>query len=82
MSFIFPSDTNSLSKNFDDFNHLINDLNLDFNILGISELRILKSQSLNINISLQNVTEKTLTESTAGGLLLYIKKKTFLQNSP
>ena len=57
---------NSLSKNFDDFNHLINDLNLDFGILSISESRILKSQSLNINIRLQNyVIEQTPTESTA-----------------
>ena len=67
---------NSLSKNFDDFNHLINDLNLDFDILSISESRILKSQSLNINIRLQNyVIEQTPTESTAGGVLLHINKK-------
>ena len=44
--------------------------------MGISESRILKSQSLNINIGLQNyVIEQTPTESTAGGVLLYINKK-------
>ena len=64
---------NSLSKNFDDINNLINDLNLHFDILGISESKILKSQSLNINISLWNyVIEQTPTESTAGGVLLSI----------
>ena len=30
MSFIFPSTYNSLLKKFDDFNHLINDLNSGF----------------------------------------------------
>ena len=45
---LFHLNINSLSKNFNGFNHLINDLNLDFDILGISESRILKSQSLNI----------------------------------
>ena len=51
----------SSSKNFDDFNHLINDLNLDFNILVISGSIILKCQSLKINISSQNyVIEQTL----------------------
>ena len=73
---LFHLNINSLSKNFNGFNHLINDLNLDFDILGISESRILKSQSLNISINLQNyVIEETPTESTAGGVLLYINKK-------
>ena len=50
----FHLNINSLSKNFDDFNHLINKLKLQFDILGISESRILKSQSLNTNVSPQN----------------------------
>ena len=38
--------------------------------------RILKSQSLNTNVSLQNYAiEQTSTESTAGGALLYINKR-------
>ena len=45
---------NSLSKNFDNFNHLTNELKLKFDILGISESRISKSQALNTNVSLQN----------------------------
>ena len=44
--------------------------------MGISESRILKFQSLNSNVSLQNyVTEQTLTESTARGALLCINKR-------
>ena len=69
----FHLNINSLSKNFDYFKHLINKLKLEFNILGISEPRILKSQSLSTNVSLQNyVIEQTPTESTVGGALLYI----------
>ena len=67
----FHLNINSLLKNFKDFNDLINDLNLDFNCLGISESRILKSQSSNINISLQNyLFDQIPTESTAGRFLL------------
>ena len=48
---LFHLNINSLSKNFDDLNHLIN---LDFDLFGLSELRILKSHSLNINISFES----------------------------
>ena len=69
----FHLDINSLSKSFDNFNHLINELKLKFDILGTSESRILKTQSLNTNASLQiYVTQQTSTESTAGGTLFYI----------
>ena len=49
----FHLNINSLSKIIDNFNHF-NELKLEFDILGISESRILKSQSLNINDNLQN----------------------------
>ena len=82
LSFFHPI-INSLSKNFDNFNHLINELKLEFDILGISESRILKSQSLNTNVSLQNyVIEQTPTESTAGGALLYINKRHSYKTHP
>ena len=72
----FHLNINSLSKNFDNFNHLINELKLEFDILGISESRTLKSQSLNTKVSLQNyVIEQTSTESAAGGALLYINMR-------
>ena len=62
---------------------MINELNIEFDILGISKSRILKSQSLNINISLQNyVIEQTPTESTAGRALLYINKRNSYKTRP
>ena len=74
----------SLSKDFDKFNHLINKLKLEFDILEISESGILKCQSLNTNVSLQNyvVIEQTPTESTAGGALLYINKRHSYKTRP
>ena len=51
--------------------------------MGISESRILKPQYLNTNVSLQNyVIEKTQTESTAGGALLYINKRHSYKTRP
>ena len=79
----FHLNINSLSKKFDDFNHFINYLNLNFDFLGISESRILKSQSSNVNISLQNyLIGQTPTESTAREVLLYINKKHSYKTRP
>ena len=39
----FHLNINSLPKSFDNFNHLINELKLEFDILGISESRVLMS---------------------------------------
>ena len=79
----FHLNINSLSKIFDNFNHLINELKLGFDILIISELRILKCQSLNTNVSMQNyVIEQTSTESTAGEALLYISKRHCYKTCP
>ena len=82
LSFIYLN-INSLSKNFDNFNHLINELKLELDILGISDSRILKSQSLNTNVSLKNyVIEQTPTESTSAGALLYINKRHSYKTCP
>ena len=60
-----------------------NELKLEFDVLGISESRILKSQYLNTNVSLQNyVIEQTPIESTARGALLYINKKHSYKTRP
>ena len=72
---LFYVNVNSLSENFDNFNHLINKLKSEFDNLGISDLKIWKSQSINTNGNLHNhVIEQTPTESTAVGALLYINK--------
>ena len=79
----FHLNINPLSKNSDYFNHLINKLKLEFNILSISVSRILKSQSLSTNVSLQNYAiEQTPTESTVGGALLYINKRHSFKTRP
>ena len=63
----------SLTKNFDDFNILLSDLNVSFDI---TETRIKKDSPSPINLQLSNYsTEHIPTESTAGGPLLYISKR-------
>ena len=66
----------SLTKNFDDFNILLSELNVSFDILAIRETRLKKDSSNPINLQLSNYSiEHTPTESSAGGTLLYISKK-------
>ena len=65
----------SLTKNFDDFNILLNDLNANFDILAIKESRIKKDSSSPVNLHLDNYSvEQTPRETSAGGTLLYINK--------
>ena len=66
----------SLTKNFDDFNILLNDLNVNFDILAITESHIKKHPSSPVNLHLDNSSvEQTPTETSAGGTLLYINKR-------
>ena len=44
----------SLSKNFDDLDHLLKSTNKNFDIVAVSETRITKKASLTSNIHLQN----------------------------
>ena len=65
-----------LTKNFDDFNIFLNDLNVSFDILAIKESHIKKDSSRPINLQLNNYSIKhTPTETSAGKSLLYISKK-------
>ena len=64
----------SLTKNFEDI--LLNDLNVNFEILAITESRIKKDSSSPVNLHLDNYSvEQTPTETPAGGTLLYINKR-------
>ena len=66
----------SLTKNFGDFNILLSDLNVSFDILAITETRIKKDSSSPINLQLSNYSiGHTPTESSAGGTLPYINKR-------
>ena len=70
----------SLTKNFDDFNILLNDLNINFDIFAITESRIKKDSSSAINFHSYNYSiEQTPTETLAGGTLLHINKKLSFQ---
>ena len=66
----------SLTKSFDDFNILLNDLNVNFDIVAITESHIKKHPSSPVNLHLDNCSvEQTPIETSAGGTLLYINKR-------
>ena len=70
---LFHINACALSKTFDDLEHLLKCTNKVFDIVAVSETRITGKASLTSNINLQNYyLELTLTESNAGGTLLYI----------
>ena len=65
----------SLNKNFDNFNILLSEFNVSFDILAITESKIKKDSSIPINLQLNNYSiDHTPTELSAGGTLLYISK--------
>ena len=69
--FLFHINACSLSKNFDEIEHLLKCTNKDFYIIAVSETRIIRKTSLISNINLQNYSfESTPTESNAGSTLL------------
>ena len=72
---LFHMNVCSLTKNFDDFNILLNDLNVNFDILAITESHIKKDSPSPVNFNLDSYsTEQTPTETSAGGTLLYKNK--------
>ena len=72
----FLMNLSSLTENFGDFNILLNDLNVNFDILAITESRIKKDSSSPINLHLDKYSvEQTPTETSTGGTLLYINKR-------
>ena len=64
----------SVTKNVDHFNILLNELNVNFDILAITESRIKKDSPSTVNLHLDYLVEQTSTETSAGGTLLYINK--------
>ena len=70
---LFHIKTCSLSKTFEDLEYLLKTTNTNFDIIAISETRLLKNTNIVKNINIPNFSyEFTPTESTAGGTLLYI----------
>ena len=68
----------SLNMNFDDLQYLLKCMNKVFDIIAVSENRIVKIISLisNINLNIYSFEFK-VTGSTAGGTLLYIANHLF-----
>ena len=70
---LFHINTCSLSKNIEEIEYLINKTKIGFHVIGISESRIKRDNCPISNINLKNYSyEFCLTESSAGGTLLYI----------
>ena len=70
---LFHINACSLSKNFDDLQHLQSCTNKNVDIIAITETWITKNVSIANNLDIKNYsTEFTRTESSAGGTLLYI----------
>ena len=70
---LFHINACSLSKNFDELQHLLKITNKNFDVIVITETRIKKDSSITSNLSLNNYfLEFSPTESSAGGTLLYI----------
>ena len=71
---LFHVNTCSLSKNIDDFEHLIQSTKTDFDIIGVFESRITKNKVPPIDISVPNYSyEFCPTEANASGTLIYIR---------
>ena len=69
---LFHINACSLSKNFNDLQHLLSCTNKNF-VIAITETRTTKNVSITNNLSINNYSiEFTATESSAGGTLLYI----------
>ena len=73
---LFHINSCSLNKNFEDLEYLLQATNITFDIIAISESRILKDTNLSKNINIYNYSvEFTPTESHAGGTLFYINNR-------
>ena len=69
---LFYLNTCSLSKNIDDFEHLVQSTKTDFDIRAVSGSRITQNKLPPINISISNYSyEFCPTEANAGGTLIY-----------
>ena len=71
---LFHRTTCSLSKNIDDFEHVIQSTHTDFDITDVSESRITKNKLPPIDISIPNYSyEFYPVEAYGGGALIYIR---------
>ena len=74
--FLFHLNINSLSFHFDELESLISKSKNDFQKIGISEIRLKKTQETTTNILLENYNiEHVPTESANGGCYCISKKQ-------
>ena len=72
-----------MSKHFDEFSTLLALLQQQFSIIGISETRFLKDQEPTLDFSIPGYRHvSTPTESSAGGVLLYISNSFVFKPRP
>ena len=72
---LFHLNVGSLPKKFNKFKYLINQLQIEFDFIDITESKLIKDMTPTTNINLNDyVIDHTPTESSAGGALLYINK--------
>ena len=70
---LFHINVCSLNKSFNDLQHLLKCSNKVFDIVAVSETRMMKKTFLTSKVSLNNYSfDFALTESTAGGTVFYI----------
>ena len=70
---LFYTNACSLSKNFDDLQHLLSCTNKIFDIIAITKTRITENVSITNSLSIKHYSIGfTPTESSTGGTLLYI----------
>ena len=70
---LFHINTCSLSKNIEDLEYLLNSTSIKFDVIAISEARIVKGKTPVNSLNLMNYSHEFCpTESSAGGTLLYI----------
>ena len=66
----------SLPYHFEELEELLNEINIKFSIIGISESKLRANLNPLSNTTVQNYnTEHTTTESEKGGTLLYISSE-------
>ena len=71
---LFHINSCSLSKNIQDLEYLLNSTSINFEVIAISETRIVKGKTPVNSLNLMNYSHQFWpTESSAGGTLLYIR---------
>ena len=70
----FHMNISSLTYNIDQLHTLLSEININFDLIGITKSRLKKDTTRTTNIDIKGYTfEHTPTETSCGGSLLYIK---------